>query len=160
MLLPNQRKAIQDTVNRGEMLSADMGSALLAAFQEAELAQINVSQQLDVTNHEKSRLEWSRDETIRLKQQLEREIDQRVMDRTIEIRSELRLAKEHQERAESSATFYEKQYREGQAEQSKMNAAICKLKGLVEQQLPESFLTRLWWRRSARRVLKEVERLD
>jgi hypothetical protein len=164
MLSTNQRQAIQDAVNRGDSLTVEMCSALLAAFEEAQSAHFNVTQQLAQANSEKSQLQWGRDETVRLRREFEKEIDARVQMRTEELQRELSLAKSHQERADKSATFYEKQYHEEREqwllEQSTMSALIQELKGLVEEQMPKKFIKRLWWNRSARRLLKEVDRLD
>jgi hypothetical protein len=164
MLSINQRQAIEDAVNRGEPLTLDMSCALLAAFQEQESARINVTQQLAQANSEKSQLQWSRDETLRLHRELEKEIDARVQMRTEEQQSELSLARSHQERADKSATFYEKLYHEGReqwsAEQSRMSSLIHEMKSLIEEQMPKNFIKRLWWNRAARRLLKEVDRLD
>jgi DNA-binding helix-hairpin-helix protein with protein kinase domain len=170
-LLDNQRKAIQDTVNRGDVLPSALSSALLAALEEAETSWQRISVALQVERASVAKLELERDEILQIKRsvlnlkgELETEIDRRVNILTEELRSELRLAKTHQERADKSATFYEKLYQDERqnwmAHQSQMSGIIYELKGLIEQQMPEGFLKRLNWKRAARRVLKEADRLD
>jgi|ERR1044071_97065 hypothetical protein len=160
MLLPNQRKAIEDAVSPGEALNVEMSSALLAAFQEADTGHTNTRSQLSIANHEKTNLRWERDESVRLKREMEKEIDLRVESRTSDLSQQLSNAKLEAGKQEYRADYMGQCLKEAQDEFARRERnyrfAICNLKDLVESNLKPSFLSRLTWKIKARRALAEA----
>jgi len=70
MLLPNQRKTIEEAVARGEALNVEMSSALLAAFQEAEKSWCSLSTSLQEERRKLTNLQYRHDDVERLKKQI------------------------------------------------------------------------------------------
>lgn len=170
MLLPNQRKTIDESVARGEALTGDMSSALHAALMDVESRCLRLSVTLQVERADLNKLQWERDqaklqldEALQLRQQIEKEIDERVEKRTAELKAKLSDAKFDALRWKGLNDARVSELHDVRnlwsESTSKSSAVIFELRQLLEQQMKPSFLKRLWWQRAAKRVLKEADRL-
>lgn len=170
MLLPNQRKTIDECVARGEALTGDMSSALHAALMDVESRCHRLSVTLQVERADLNKLQWERDQAKlqlqaaeQLKEQIEKEIDLRVGKRTADLKSQLADAKHDALRWQGLHDVKVEEIHDVRLlwseSTSKSSSLIFELRQLLEQQMKPSFLKRLWWQRAVRRVLKEADRL-
>jgi|SRR5882672_10014155 len=163
MLQPNQLKAIKDHVNSGVPLPWDIASALLAGYESAEALRAANQIQIGVLQVEKSTLIWERDETLRIKREIELEIDQRVATQTRCLQTEKEDAQYKAADAERRAEYLRRELEEFQEfrhrDRRRGAQVIRELQQVVERRLPSGWWTNLMWNRSAKRAVKRVDEL-
>ncbi len=164
MLQPNQLKAIEDINNAGQELPVPLAAALLADHQSLAFLQKANLDQIAKLQSQKASLTSERDETLRLRREIELEIDTRVATRTELLQTEAKEAKRVAHNCESDRDYYKKQTDHVGAllarTLSKAEQAISLLRAALEQQHSNaSWMRRIWWQRTVKRTLSQVDQL-
>lgn len=102
MLEANKYTVIQEKVNRGETLSSAEAMALLAAYDQATFEVRVDLGQIDHLYHKHQELLREREETLKMKSELEEVIERRVQLRTHELETRIREEESRATQSESS----------------------------------------------------------
>jgi hypothetical protein len=159
-LTKNQLEAIESAVNTGKELPPALSSALLAAY----LCESKLAEQLRVQKSQETikaqSLSCERDETLRVKANLELEIEQRVELRTKFLREQLTQAEHESNHCRDQRRYAEevlcrqetafKQVREN------YDGIILRMSKLLQQKMNPTVLSRFIWNRRAKEVLKDA----
>lgn len=166
MLLPGQRKAIEEAVSRGESLPPDMASALLAAFQAEETAYTNVLAQYQKESvktrdllQQQTETQKLKGETLLLKAELEKTIDERVYMRTEALKHQLSEARSETSKWIHNHNVIDQELlrvqESFQRERMNYQGIIVRATRLLKQKMKPSLVSRFTWKRECLSLLDD-----
>lgn len=152
-LSKNQLEAIDRAVNTGAALSFEMSSELLAAYLNEKSQAENLRMQKSQETARADKLTWERDETLRIKGQLEREIEERVEMRT-------KMLVDQAEDWRGRFAFLQNDVSSLKLELANNTALISRMKKLLSEKMSPNFIARTLWKRRAKKVLEAAAHID
>jgi hypothetical protein len=159
-LQPKQIEAIQLAVSSGEPLPQGMASELFASFLEEKNAAEHLRLQKAGAEKSLQTLTWERDETLRIKNELEKEIEERVYRRTQEQREEIQQKNRELFEWSDRLAVADSTIRDLRKERENGIALIRRMRDLLADKLSEKWWAQLVWRRKAKRVLEHSAFVD